>query len=132
MKSRSAICASGAPKPRESELQIALCDWLRLVRPACLYWHTANGGLRSKSEAVRFRRMGVLSGVVDLIFIGMPRCPVAFVELKTVAGRLSSDQGAFIDRCNDLGVPVHVVSADDTDHLIAEVNALLVDWGALR
>ena len=131
MKSRNAKTVGAALIPFEDQLQIALADWLHIVRPACLWWHTPNGGWRSRREAGRFKRMGVLSGVPDLVFVGMPKCQIAFIELKTAKGRLSDDQHTFIDRCIELGIPVHVIATDDTSRLITEVSRLLKRWGAL-
>lgn len=129
MKNRGAKTV--AMIPHEDQLQTTLADWLHIVSPACLWWHTPNGGWRSKREAARFKKMGVLSGVPDLVFVGMPKCRIAFIELKTAKGRLSDNQQAFIDRCAALSVSVHVIATDDTSRLITEVNRLLKRWGAL-
>ena len=131
MKTNNAKTVAAALIPHEDQLQIALSDWLHIVRPNCIWWHTPNGGRRSKREAGRFRSMGVMPGVPDLTFVGMPKCPIAFIELKTARGRLSDDQNAFADRCNEHDIPAHVIATDDTNFLITETSRLLKSWGAL-
>ena len=61
--------------------------------------HIPNGGMRSKAEAVRFKRIGVKAGVPDLCL------PVArkgyhglYIELKRQkGGKLSEDQKKWLD-----------------------------------
>lgn len=88
--------------PTEDEEQIALFSWasLNLGRfPELeLMHHIPNGGKRSKSEAVRFRAMGVKSGVSD-IFLPAPRGEYhgLYIELKALDGRPSKEQERFVD-----------------------------------
>lgn len=94
-------------QPTEEQEQIAVMEWVVLMEKQfpelALLFHVGNGGLRSKPEAVRFKRMGVKPGVPDLFL------PVArggwhglFVELKRQhGGRLSEDQKAWIDALTD-------------------------------
>ena len=53
--------------PTEDEEQITVFEWaelnLRLYPVLALMYHVPNGGKRSKSEAARFKAMGVKSGV---------------------------------------------------------------------
>jgi hypothetical protein len=49
-------------------------DWFRV-------FHVANGGKRNTSEAVKFKRMGVVAGVSDLVCL-LPEGKVGFIELK--------------------------------------------------
>lgn len=92
-----------AREPSESQIQIALVARLRLLaRPDCVWFHVPNGGLRNKREAARFRAMGVLPGVPDLVFI-MPGPRVLFLELKRRRGKPSAEQAALAERLRALG-----------------------------
>lgn len=90
-------------QPTEEQEQAAVFEWVVLMEKqfpelACLF-HIPNGGLRSKPEAVRFKRIGVKPGVPDLFL------PVArggwhglFIEMKRQkGGKLSEDQKAWLD-----------------------------------
>ena len=131
MRARKPRHPGGPPLPLEWQLQTGPVDWLRLARPRCMYFHVPNEGARTKSEAARLQRMGVVAGVPDLVFMGMPNCQVALIELKVAGGSLSPEQVAFAARCNDVDVPVHVIATDDTAELIEAVRSRLVGWGAL-
>ena len=61
--------------PEESQEQKALFKWWRVYSrhaPHLVMYHIPNGGKRSKSEAARFRTMGVKAGVPD-IFLPVKR-----------------------------------------------------------
>jgi hypothetical protein len=90
-------------KPEEA-LQVAVIDFLRLAMPASegIYFHVPNGGKRSKIEAARFSRMGVLAGVPDLCFV-LKGGRVGFIELKAGKGKASEAQRMFRDAVLDLG-----------------------------
>lgn len=62
-----------------------------------VFHHSPNGGRRSKSEALRFKMMGVLSGVPDTFlplrsgeFCGL------YIELKKAGGSPSPEQKDFL------------------------------------
>lgn len=93
----------------EAEEQTILFRWAELhagKRPELrLLFHIPNGGLRSKSEAARFKASGVKSGVPDL-FLPVPRGNThgLFVELKRRdGGRVSEEQKAWIQALNERG-----------------------------
>lgn len=65
----------------EDSLSIAVAEFLRTAKPECMWWHSPNGGRRNAREAARLKRMGVLAGVPDYIFI-LPDNNVGFIELK--------------------------------------------------
>ncbi len=86
--------------------QRAYFEWLSQVYPLvyALTFHIPNGGKRSKSEAVRFKYMGVKPGVPDIFM------PVAnenyhglFIELKPAkingksAGKVSEKQTLWLE-----------------------------------
>lgn len=93
---------------REEVEQRLLITWCRFHEERHtelkLIFHVPNGGLRSKSEAKRFKACGVKSGVPDLFL------PVArngsnglFIELKTEKGKVSKEQKFWIDELNKQG-----------------------------
>ena len=101
---RRVTCEAGISwQPTEEQEQAAVMEWAMLMEKQFpelrLMMHIPNGGLRSKSEAVRFKRLGVKAGVPDLFL------PVArggfhglWVEMKRQkGGRLSEDQKAWLD-----------------------------------
>lgn len=85
------------PEPNEDEEQMALFEWARLQ---CGRWpelalmhHIPNGGKRSKTEAARFKEMGVKAGVPDIFL------PAAkgghhglYIELKRQRGGKVSER----------------------------------------
>lgn len=92
-------------KHTEDALQIACANYCRVaLPPSVLWWHTPNGGRRNVREAARLKRMGTRPGVPDFTLIwseerddgwDSPRVVVAFIELKSAAGRLSPGQRDF-------------------------------------
>jgi hypothetical protein len=110
----------------EERLQEAVIDLLMAAHvPGVVWWHTPNGGKRSKREAVKFKRMGVLAGVPDLI-ISLPGARMAFLELKSRRGRLSEDQEAFLAGQEANG---HYTG---TARTLDEAARFLSDVGAIR
>ena len=93
-------------QPTEEQEQMAVIEWRDLMvnqfPELRLLIHIGNGGLRSKPEAVRFKKMGVHPGVSDLFL------PVArggfhglWVEMKRQkGGKLSEPQKQWIDDMN--------------------------------
>ena len=88
--------------PTEDEEQIWLFSWaaLNMYRfpELRLMYHIPNGGKRSKSEAVRFKAMGVKAGVSD-IFLSVARGGYhgLYIELKAQDGRVSVPQRDFLE-----------------------------------
>lgn len=87
--------------PTEDEEQIWLFSWAKLNSGKWpeleLMHHIPNGGMRSKSEAARFKAMGVKRGVSDVFL------PVAkggyhglYIELKAKDGRPEKEQKEWI------------------------------------
>lgn len=87
--------------PTEDEEQTWLFSWAELnmgrFPELKLMHHIPNGGKRSKSEAARFKAMGVKPGVSD-VFLPVPRGKYhgLYIELKALDGRPSKDQKDFI------------------------------------
>jgi len=53
----------------EDRLQIACWQYLRLQYPDVLAFHTPNGGARNAREGAKFKKMGVVPGVPDLLVV---------------------------------------------------------------
>lgn len=53
-------------KDCEDTEQIYFVQWFRRQYPKVLIFHIPNGGKRGKTEAARFKAMGVVAGVPDL------------------------------------------------------------------
>lgn len=87
--------------PTEDEEQIWLFSWAELnmgrFPELKLMHHIPNGGKRSKSEASRFKAMGVKAGVSD-IFLPVSRGGYhgLYIELKAKDGRPTKEQKDFI------------------------------------
>lgn len=94
--------------PTEDEEQTWLFSWAAVNMGRFpeleLMHHIPNGGKRSKSEAARFKAMGVKAGVSD-IFLPVPRGKYhgLYIELKALDGKVSKDQRKFLDRVIEQG-----------------------------
>lgn len=74
-----------------------------------LLFHIPNGGKRGKSEAARFKAMGVKAGVPDL-FLPVPRGGFhgLFIELKAPNGVKSGNQDKWLKSLSAQGYSVHL------------------------
>lgn len=92
----------------EDQEQTTVISWCRVMESQWpelgLIHHIPNGGKRSKSEAARFRAMGVLPGVADL-FLPVPKAGYhgLYIEMKTLDGRVSAEQKAFLSAASEQG-----------------------------
>lgn len=91
-----------------------------------MFFHTPNSGHRSKSEASKFKLMGVLPGVPDLQFI-TPK-GVFFIELKKDTGRLSTSQKEFADIVNRYKINVHQVFFQTPQECIEKISEVLREY----
>lgn len=87
--------------PTEDEEQTWLFSWAAAQMGRFpeleLTHHVPNGGKRSKSEAVRFRAMGVKAGVSDVCLpVPRGRYHGLYIEMKALDGRLASEQKNFL------------------------------------
>jgi len=117
MKTRKLSPIYGGHPPyigKEDALQISCITWLRIQYPDLLAFHVPNGGKRSKAEAGRFKAMGVLAGVPDVLIISARQITISTrpnplggghktysqyftslaIELKTKGGTVSPNQKA--------------------------------------
>lgn len=84
---------------------VAWADWNAIMHPE-LKWlhHIPNGGSRNKAEAVKFKQMGVRSGISDL-FLPCARGMYhgLYIEMKYGDGRLQQTQKEFLSDMTDAG-----------------------------
>ena len=130
-------------KRGEDALQRAIVQWLRLaLRSDVRFWHTPNGGGRTKVEASIFKGLGVQAGIPDLAFVwsdgqiitlrpglfagGAMTSRIAFIEVKTPTGSLSAVQRDFRDFCLAGGIPWALVRT--LDQAIEQVK----EWGLTK
>ena len=112
-----------APEPLEHQIQIALIQHLKYrCRPDVIYFHVPNGGWRDEREAAKFKAMGTLAGVADMVFIWndhdsiqQPCTDILFLELKRRGGQLSNAQCEFMQRLIKHVPGVHYHTADSID-----------------
>ena len=67
--------------------------WNKYTELRYYFWHTPNGGFRTKSEAARLKTIGVVAGVAD-ICLAKPGI-ILWVEFKDHKGTQSDHQKAF-------------------------------------
>lgn len=122
-------------KHSEEHNQIFVAAFLKKVRlynsqnnlPDFEFWHTPNGGHRSKVEGGRLKLMGVRAGVLDLEFIWGKG--TFFIELKDSDGVLSKDQISFMDSMDKFGVPHYTVYSDTAPDMVAQVGNIILELG---
>ena len=89
---------------KEDDLQTSCMQWLQYAHPDVLAFHVPNGGNRSAREGAKFKRMGVLAGVPDILIITPKGGFNGFaVELKVKGGKVSELQNKCLKRfeaCN--------------------------------
>lgn len=93
-------------KHSESNEQIAVIDWVQLQHPWLREYTIHIGNERKSSYYAGYimKRMGVLRGASDLFFaIPCEDYHGLFVEMKSMKGRATPEQLAFIDRMNRIG-----------------------------
>ena len=98
----------------EDELQKKIINVLRFYQSKkdFIVFHVPNGGARNEREGKKFKDMGVLAGVADLIFVFKEK--VVFIELKKPSGgRQTDDQKIFQDRVSELGYEYYICRSVD-------------------
>lgn len=110
------------PKRRqpEAELQKSVIEYLRYRLQGCLFFHVPNGGKRSAAEGAKFKAMGVLAGVADILIF--KDGGFYAIELKAGVGGMSCLQKDFKERwCDECGKYAVCRSID-------EVKEMLKKW----
>jgi hypothetical protein len=99
----------------EEAIHASIVGYLRAVLPReAKAFHVPNGGRRSKAEAGRFKALGVLAGVPDILVM-IPPALLLLIEVKGPRGRVSPEQQAFARDALAMGFPFAVVrSIDET------------------
>ena len=121
-KSRGSFGLDNSFPVDEETIQVSIVEWLRLVLPGALIWHTPNGGWRDPREAAKLKRMGVLPGIPDII-VFMEGAFAFSLECKTQRGTLSDDQKNVHSIMRLLGFKVATVRGID------ESRQALASWG---
>jgi hypothetical protein len=97
---------------REGRIQIAVVKYVNLVAPEAIIFHIPNGGWRGRTEAARFKALGVTPGIPDLCLV-LPGGKVAWWEIKADGGRISPSQAAMFSRFDESGHEVSVIHSID-------------------
>lgn len=121
------LAARGATRRRsdESDVHAAVVAHLTMRgMPGSIFWHTPNGGARSKSEAGRFKTLGVKAGIPDLLVLRDSR--LFALELKADNGRLSPHQVDMLGALERAGARTAVAVGLDAALMTLE------GWGLLR
>lgn len=93
----------------EDNLQIQVINYLRYQYGKALFCHVPNGGKRNAIEGAKFKRMGVLAGVPDiLIFNKNYSFDGLAIELKIKPNKPTKIQLEVIERFKEVGFDVHV------------------------
>jgi len=104
---------------REDDLQTMIFDWARIKTyqyPELEYmYHVPNGGSRHAAEARKFKRMGVKSGVPDIV-LPVPRGGYAglYVELKVGNNKPTENQRRYLEFLESQGYCTQVHYSFDT------------------
>lgn len=77
----------------EAKLHIAVVQYLNYSCPKLMFFHCPNGGSRDIREAAMLKKMGVKSGVADLLLFW--RGGMGALELKSLKGSMSDNQKKF-------------------------------------
>jgi hypothetical protein len=115
----------------EEHVQIYVVEYLNKLRLSgadFMFWHTPNGGHRSKSEACKMKMIGVMPGVPDLTI--MHSGGVFFVELKKrTGGRLSKEQKDFQSAALSYNMAYHILYADTIEEGRAAIAEIMTHHG---
>lgn len=106
----------------EDRLQLAVLEYLEItVAEPHLVWHTPNSGKRSQSEANRFKLLGVVPGVPDLILL--TGRGIHFLELKAGKNKPTEAQEDFMSYARSLGWHTAIIrSLDDVGNALRAWN----------
>jgi hypothetical protein len=114
------------PPALEFTTHVMVADLLRqFVDPNWRWTHIASGEYRTPATAAKLKRMGVVAGFPDFLFVS-PGGVVFFLELKRRGGRLTEAQTEFAAWCKAHAVPLALA------HDFNEALAVLKTWGVIR
>lgn len=106
---------------KESEIQRAIVDFLRVVIPQCVTFAIPNASRRTKTGRASNAVPGLLPGVPDLAIIA-PGGKVFLIEVKTDKTGLSKSQRELRLRFVGMDVPVAIARSID------DVRKALAHW----
>ena len=100
--------------------QAHLVMWFRRTYPDILIFAIPNGGMRSKSQAMKLKVEGVVPGIPDLF---VPEWKL-WIEMKKVkGGKISPEQQNMIDYLQSVGYSVIVgLGAENAKAQILEIH----------
>jgi hypothetical protein len=109
----------------EDQIQRAVFTHLRTRgAPGVFAFHPANGGKRNAIEGAKFKAMGVVAGVPDVI--ALKDCRFYALELKAEFGKVSEKQLDAMRAMQNAGAIVAVA------HGLDAALHKLEEWGLLR
>ncbi len=119
------------PAPLEREVQKSVLNYLEALRIYAA--HAPNGSVLAgdaKARAIQsnaLKKAGVRPGFPDLILIKRDSqgSRIGFFEIKREGGKMSPEQEAFRDLCDDWRLPFAVVRSVD------DAKDTLTQWGWL-
>ncbi len=113
-------------RPREDQIHVTVAELIRLhVMPDVVWLHVPNGEDRHPAVAAKLKRMGVLPGVADLMFI-IPRVGTCFLELKRPGHKPSTAQLGFKEAVTAAGCLWEWVDN------VEDAAKTLTQWGAIK
>lgn len=120
--------------PSEHQIQCAIVEWANSIRCSGAFGQylgnfliaIPNGGKRTITEAIRFKKEGVKKGVSDL-FLAIPTVDIKifspsgithansglWIEVKTKIGKVSKEQIAWGDNMKLMGYQFEIVRSVD-------------------
>lgn len=111
-------------KPEEQIHRAVIAHLSARSAPGAFWWHTPNGGKRHIAEAVKFKALGVVAGVPDLLILMGGRLHA--LELKASKGTLTPSQRIVLAHMENCGAQTAVA------HSLDEALVTLEFWGVLR
>ena len=95
---------------KEDFLQIRCMGWFRVQYRKMNGFHVPNGGSRNPKEGRKFKSMGVVAGVSDIIILEARHgYHGLIIELKNKKGKLRDTQKVFLEKCGHSGYLVFVI-----------------------
>jgi hypothetical protein len=115
---------------KEDNFQISAMQLIRSKYPEILAIHVPNGGKRNAIEGAKFKKMGVVAGVPDImIFNPSGKWIGLAIELKTSGGSIRPTQLLFHGQLTKLGWCVWIAwNLDDVDHILAGYLGNIEHW----
>jgi hypothetical protein len=109
----------------EAAIQRAVFENLRARgAPGAFFWHRFSGGLRSRTEAARYKGMGAIAGLPDLMILHQGK--LYCIELKAEGGRLSEAQERVLIALREAGAMASHA------HGLNQALRILEGWQLLR